>query len=72
MSHDGQSKFFAKNYFSSKQATVVNSLYDVLVKCKERGTELTWKDINPTVSNAMNKRQNKIESLKELYIIQNE
>ncbi len=72
MSDDGHSKFLAKNYFSSKHAIEVNSLYDVLVKCKERGTELTWKDINPTVSNAMNKRQNKIESLKELYIIQNE
>lgn len=68
MSDDGHSKFLAKNFFSRKHAIEVNSLYDVLVKCKERGTDLTWKDINPTVSNAMNKRQDKIENLKELYI----
>ena len=72
MSDDGDSKFLAKNYFSSKHAIEVNSLYDVLVKCKEKGTTLTWKDINPTVSNAMNKRQDKIENLKELYIKHNE
>ena len=72
MSDDGDSKFLAKNLFSSKHAIEVDSLYDVLVKCKERGTDLTWKDINPTVSNAMHRRQDKIEKLKELYIKHNE
>lgn len=72
MSDDGDSKSLAKNFFSGKHAIEVNSLYDVLVKCKERGTDLTWKDINPTVSNAMNRRQDKIEKLKELYIKHNE
>lgn len=72
MSDDGHSKFLAKNFFPRKHAIEVNSLYDVLVKCKERGTDLTWKDINPTVSNAMNKRQDKIDNLKELYIKHNE
>lgn len=68
MSDDGHSKSLAKNFFSRKHAIEVNSLYDVLVNCKERGTDLTWKDLNPTVSNAMNKRQDKIEKLKKLYI----
>lgn len=68
MSDDGHSKSLAKNFFSRKHAIEVNSLYDVLVKCKERGTDLTWKYINPTVTNALNKRQDRIANLKKLYI----
>lgn len=71
MSDDGGSRFLAKNFFSGKHAIEVNSLYDVLVKCKERGTNLTWKDINPTVTQAMNKRQDRIEELKKRYIAGN-
>lgn len=68
MSDDRHSKSLAKNFFSSKHAIEVDSLYDVLVKCKKRGTALAWKDIRPAVTNAMNKRQDKIEYLKKLYI----
>ncbi len=35
--------------------------------CKEKNTELSWKDINPTVTNSMRKKQDKIRRLKELY-----
>lgn len=67
MSDDGDSRILAKNFFSNKHAVEVDTLYDVLVRCKEEGTDLRWKDINPAVSNAMNKRQDKIEKLKTLY-----
>ncbi len=56
MSDDGDSRSLAANFFSSKNAVEVKTLYDVLIMCKEKGTGLTWKLINPTVMNAMNKR----------------
>lgn len=67
MSDDGDSRVLAKNFFSSKHAVEVASLYDVLITCKGKGVGLSWRDINPTVMNAMNKRQDKIAHLKELY-----
>ena len=67
MSDDADAKMLAKNFFSSKSKVEVKSLFDVLVMCKERDTNLQWKDINPTVTNAMRKRQDKIDGLKELY-----
>lgn len=67
MSDDTDAKMLAKNFFSSKNKVEVKSLFDVLVMCKERDTNLQWKDINPTVTNAMRKRQDKIDRLKGLY-----
>ena len=67
MSDDADAKMLAKNFFSSKKKVKVKSLFDVLIMCKERDTNLRWKDINPTVTNAMRKRQDKIGRLKELY-----
>lgn len=67
MSDDADAKMLTKKFFSSKNKVEVKSLFDVLVMCKERDTNLQWKDINPTVTNAMRKRQDKIDSLKELY-----
>ena len=67
MSDDADAKMLAKNFFSSKKKVKVKSLFDVLIMCKERDTNLRWKDINPTVTNAMRKRQDKIDRLKELY-----
>lgn len=67
MSDDADAKMLARNFFSSKSKVEVKSLFDVLVMCKERDTNLQWKDINPTVTNAMRRRQDKIDRLKELY-----
>lgn len=72
MSDDGDSRSLAANFFSSKNAVEVKTLYDVLIMCKEKGTELTWKLINPTVMNAMNKRQDRIGTLKRLYMTEND
>lgn len=67
MSDDAGAKMLAKNFFSNKRIVKVQSLFDVLIMCKERDTMLRWKDINPTVTNAMRKRQDKVKRLKELY-----
>lgn len=67
MSDDGDSKILAKTFFSNKYAIDVKSLYDALVQCKEQGTCLTWRAINPTVKNAMHLRQDKIFRLRSLY-----
>ncbi|MCM1188437.1 MAG: hypothetical protein NC541_03960 [bacterium] len=67
MSDDCGAKFLAKTYFSRKHAILVESLYEVLIRCRKKGTCLTWKDINPTVTNAMRSHQDRITALKELY-----
>lgn len=67
MSDDSDSGFLAKNFFSSKHTIDILSLYEALVQCKKQGTCMTWKQINPTVTNAMRSRQKRIESLRELY-----
>lgn len=67
MSDDADARMLAKKFISSKKALKVQSLFDVFVMCKERNTGLRWKDINPTVANAMRKRQGSIEKLKEIY-----
>lgn len=66
MSDDADAKVLAKSFFSSKSAVQVLSLYDALVMCK-KSTKLRWKDINPTVTKAMRKRQDKVNTLKKLY-----
>lgn len=67
MSDDSDSKFLARAFFSRKHAIDVKSLYEALIQCKEAGTCLTWKQINPTVTNAMRSRQDQIMELKNLY-----
>ena len=67
MSDDADAKTLARNFFSGKRKVNVKSLFDVFVMCKEKNTSLQWKDINPTVSNAMMKRQDKIDRLRELF-----
>lgn len=69
MSDDADAKTLAENFFSGKRKINVKSLFDVLVMCKEKNTGLQWKDINPTVTNAMRKRRDKIDRLKELYSV---
>lgn len=68
MSDDADAKYLANNFFSSKCKVTVKTLFDVLVMCKENGTGLRWKDINPTVTNVMRKRQDRVEQLKKLYV----
>lgn len=67
MSDDADARLIAKNFFSTKSRVDVRSLFEVLMICKEKNIGLQWKDINPTVCNAMQKRQDKVNRLKELY-----
>lgn len=68
MSDDADAKYLANHFFPSKSKVTVKTLFEVLVMCKENGTELKWKDINPTVTNVMRKRQDRVEQLKKLYM----
>lgn len=67
MSNDHGARFLAKTFFSQKHTINVKSLYEVLVQCQEQGTCLTWKDINPTVTNAIRSRQDQIDELRNRY-----
>ncbi|MDE7267088.1 MAG: hypothetical protein K2N89_06460 [Lachnospiraceae bacterium] len=67
MSDDADARTLAKKFFSSKRGVAIKTLFDVLILCKEKETKLRWKDINPTVTNAMQKRQDKVNKLKEIY-----
>lgn len=67
MSDDADAKYLANNFFSRKRKVTVKTLFEALVMCKENSTKLKWKDINPTVTNVMRKRQDKVEQLKKLY-----
>lgn len=67
MSDDADARMLVKNFFSSKRTITVKTLFDTLVMCKEKNTALKWKDINPTVSNIMRGKQDKMDYLKKLY-----
>lgn len=67
MSDDADARMLAKKFVSSKSIVIVKTLFDALVMCKENNTKLKWKDINPTVANVMQKRQDKVKRLKDLY-----
>lgn len=67
ISDDADARTLANNFYLGKNKVDVRSLYEVFVMCKERNIGLRWKDINPTVCNAMNKRQDKVAELRALY-----
>ncbi|MCM1048317.1 MAG: hypothetical protein NC433_07825 [Clostridiales bacterium] len=67
MSDDAGSKLLASKFFSSKRKVSVKSLYDALIILGRQGADISWKDINPTVTNAMQKRQDRVKELRELY-----
>lgn len=68
MSDDADARMLVKSFFSSKRSLEVKTLFDAFVMCRERNTKLKWKDINPTVTNAMRKKQKRIAELKEMYV----
>lgn len=66
MSDDADAKTLVRNFFPQNSITV-QTLYEVFVVCKEKGTSLVWKDINVTATNVMRVRQDKLNHLKEIY-----
>jgi len=67
MSDDADARLLAKKFFSGKRGVEVRTLFDAFFMCKEKNTALRWKDISPTVTNAMQKRQDKVNELRDLY-----
>lgn len=67
MSDDADARTLARNFSSSKYKVIVQTLYDVFTECRAKGTSLMWKDIKVTATNAMRKRQDKLNKLKEIY-----
>ncbi len=67
MSDDADAGTLTRSFFSRKSGITVQTLYEVFVLCRERGTSLTWKDIKVTATNAMRTRQKKLNMLKEIY-----
>lgn len=68
MSDDADARMLVKSFFSRKRSLEVKTLFDAFAMCRERNTKLKWKDINPTVTNAMRKTQKKILELKAMYV----
>lgn len=64
MSDDGGARRLATSFW--KRPEVLN-VYDALLKCKESGTSITLKQLNPTISNVFRDRQNKLKVLQEVY-----
>lgn len=67
MSDDADARTLVRNFSSQKHMVIVQTLYDVFVECRKCGAGLTWKDINVTATNAMRKRQDRLNDLKEIY-----
>ena len=53
---------------TSKHEIKTLSLYEALIQCKENGTEITFKQLNPIITEAFRTRQAKLNSLKEIYM----
>lgn len=69
MSDDGGARRLAKSFW--RRPEVLN-IYDALVQCKENGTSITLKQLNPTISNVFRDRQNMLTNLRELYAEENQ
>ena len=67
MSDDADARTLARNFSSRKFRVIVQTLYDVFVECRRQEAGFVWKDINVTATNAMRKRQDKLNKLKEIY-----
>ena len=65
MSDDGSAKQLADRNSTSKHPITTWNVYEALMQCKERGTRITLKMLNPTISNIFRKRQDKLKKLQE-------
>ena len=64
MSDDGGAKRLAKAFL---KAPIVLNVYHALLRCKERGTSITLKQLNPTITNVFRERQEQLKMLRERY-----
>lgn len=68
MSDDGGARRLVKSLWRCPE---VLNVYEALVQCKENGTSITLKQLNPTISNVFRNRQNMLMNLRELYAEEN-
>lgn len=64
MSDDGGAKRLANSFFKS---IVVLNVYNALVECKKRGTQISLKQLNPTITNVFRERRDKLYELQEIF-----
>lgn len=64
MSDDGGARVLAKKFWTSP---IVLNVYNALLQCKERGTVITLKQLNPTITNVFRERQDKLKILQNTY-----
>lgn len=64
VSDDGGARRLALSFWTSP---IVLNIYNVLMRCKESGTEISLKQLNPTITNVFRDRQEKLKKLRETY-----
>ena len=64
MSDDGGAKRLALAFL---KAPIVLNVYSALLKCREKGTSITLKQLNPTITNVFRERQEQLRVLREKY-----
>ena len=67
MSNDGNARRLAEKNSTSKRRIITWSIYETLQWCKECGTSITWKMLNPIISNIFRNRQEQLNALKKIY-----
>ena len=67
MSDDGNARRLAEKNSTSKRRIITWSIYETLQWCKECGTSITWKMLNPIISNIFRNRQEQLNALKKIY-----
>ena len=46
---------------------VVLNVYNALVECKKSGTQISLKQLNPTITNVFRERRDKLYELQEIF-----
>lgn len=64
MSDDGGAKRLARAFI--KELCVLN-VFHALMECKKRGTSITLKQLNPTITNVFRERRDMLKVLQEVY-----
>ena len=67
MSDDGNAKRLAERNSTSKQPLATWNIYETLKRCKDRGTSIRLKLLNPTIANVFRDRQDMLKELQRLY-----
>ena len=67
MSDDGNARRLAKRHSVGKHQIVAWDIYTALTECKQRGTHITLKLLNPTIHNVFRDRQKMLHELQRLY-----